>query len=119
MKVISTGSARINCPQCGSVLEYEWRDIVEEQSGCFYVFCPVCGRMISVPEFVEPNPYQSLHGCTITTDTFQLHKHPYNVFERDALYASNGSANCDGVSVLSCSTTKAKDDDACTLTATI
>lgn len=122
MKVISTGNARVNCKQCGSTLEYEWRDITE-YNGVFCVFCPVCGFSITVPETIEANPYADLHGCTIggivgDFDAYKLQA-PYTVFARDALCASNSSACSSHVSALSASTTEAKVDDACTLTATI
>ena len=103
-------------------MEYEWRDITE-YNGVFCVFCPVCGFSITVPEAIEANPYADLHSCTVggiigDFDTYKLQA-PYTVFARDALYASNKTACNDHVSALSASTTEAKVDDACTLTATI
>lgn len=123
MKVISTGSARVNCRQCGSTLEYEWRDITE-YNGITCVFCPVCGLSIEVPENVNPNPYADLHNCSIngvvgSFDSYKVQTMPYDIFERDSIYASNGSACSSHVSALSTSTTEAKTDDACTLTVTI
>lgn len=123
MKVISTGSARVNCKQCGSVLEYEWRDITEH-NGITYVFCPVCGLSIEVPENIDPNPYADLHNCTISGiagpfDSYKMQTMPYDIFERDYLYASAESACNSNASALSTSVTKAKTDDACTLTVTI
>lgn len=122
MKVISTGSARVDCDQCGSTLEYEWRDITE-YNGMSCIFCPVCGFSITVPEKIEANPYADLHSCTIggvvsDFDTYKIQA-PYTVFARDALCASNSAAHSSYVSALSASVTEAKADDACTLTATI
>ena len=123
MKVISTGSARVNCEQCGSTLEYEWRDITE-YNGNTCVFCPVCGLSIEVPENVNPKPHADLHNCTIDGvvglfDSCKTQTMPYDIFQRDALYASNGSVCNNATGALSTSATKVKTDDACTLTVTI
>lgn len=119
MKVITTGSQRVNCEQCGSTLEYEWRDITE-YNGSTCIFCPVCGRAITVPDRIAPNPYSDLHSLTVKQtvpyDGYSISV-PYDVFERNGIY--NAISNCAAVTALDCSKTEADSSAVCTLTATI
>ena len=137
MKVISRGTQRITCKQCGSVLEYEWSDI-KEWNNSYYIVCPVCGKSLEVEDKIE-NPYSDLRGYQIGTDTTRPYTltpgYPYETFSRDGVYASNSVSVCtsDAISALStsvkegaaaysalaeaCSTTASKEDDLCALTA--
>lgn len=123
MKVITTGSQRVNCEQCGSTLEYEWRDITE-YNGSTCVFCPVCGRAITVPDRIAPNPYADLHSLTVK-QTVPYNDYsisaPYDVFERNGVYASaiNAINDCTTITALDCSKHKADSSEVCALTATI
>lgn len=136
MKVISRGTQRITCKQCGSVLEYEWADI-KEWNGVCCVICPVCGKMLEVEDKIE-NPYADLHSYPINiTDSLKPYTltpgYPYETFARDGVYASNTVSVCnDAITALSssaaegaaacsalaeaCSTTATKVDELCTLT---
>ena len=123
MKVITTGSQRVNCEQCGSTLEYEWRDI-SEYNGVSHICCPVCGFSIAVPKHIEANPYSDLHNCSISGivgpfDSYKIQTVPYDMFERSGIYASNTAAHSDNSVALTAAKTEAKVDDVCTLTATI
>lgn len=123
MKVITTGNQRVNCEQCGSTLEYEWRDITE-YNGSTCVFCPVCGRAIAVSDRINPNPYADLHSVTLKS-TIPYEEYsisaPYDLFERNGVYASvtNAISDCATATTLGCSKNEADSSEVCTLTATI
>lgn len=137
MKVISRGTQRITCEQCGSVLEYEWADI-KEWNNVYCVICPICGKALEVEDKIS-SPYADLHGCSIvgTANPYTVsYGQPYDIFQRDSIYASASNRIVDGVSsaiaALSTSTTEgaaacsalaeaciataSKENDLCTLT---
>ena len=101
MKVITEGSARVVCDQCGSTLEYQWNDIKEHHKGKFTIFCPICGNAIEVPEKITKavSNYQTV---TVSSPSLTIkgneYWYPYETFSRDAICASNST---DGVSVIS------------------
>lgn len=53
MKVITEGSARVVCDQCGSTLEYQWNDIKEYQEGKFTIFCPIAEMLLKFPKKLQ------------------------------------------------------------------
>lgn len=95
MKVITEGSARVICDQCGSTLEYQWNDIKEYQEGKFTIFCPICGNAIEVPEKITKaaSNYQTV---TVSSPSLTIRGNdywtPYDMFVRDSLTASNCTA---------------------------
>lgn len=138
MKVISRGTQRITCKQCGSVLEYEWADI-KEWNNIYCIICPVCGKALEVEDKIS-NPYADLHGCSIvgTAKPYTVsYGQPYDIFQRDSVYASASNRTVDeinsAIAALSTSATEgatacsalaeactcatSKEDDLCTLTA--
>ena len=93
MKVISRGTQRITCVQCGSVLEYEWADI-KEWNRQYCVICPVCGKSLEVEDKID-NPYSALRGTPLTSTLQEYDRYyPYDVFARDSLCASASASVC-------------------------
>lgn len=104
MKVITEGSARVVCDQCGSTLEYQWNDIKEYQEGKFTIFCPICGNAIEVPEKITKavSNYQTV---TVSSPSLTIkgneYWYPYETFSsRDAICASNSTAGASITSTL-------------------
>lgn len=95
MKVITEGSARVICDQCGSTLEYQWNDIKEYQEGKFTIFCPICGNAIEVPEKIT-NAASNYQTVTVSSPSLTIRGNdywtPYDMFVRDSLTASNCTA---------------------------
>lgn len=95
MKVITEGSARVICDQCGSTLEYQWNDIKEYQEEQFVIFCPICGNAIEVPEKIT-NAVSNYQTVTVSSPSLTIRGNdywtPYDMFVRDSLTACNCTA---------------------------
>lgn len=87
MKVIVRGSTQINCNQCGSTLEYEWSDI-QEYGNETVIVCPVCGRLIKVPDHIDVNKYST---TLVDSDSITIKGvyRPYDTFVRDGSFCSS------------------------------
>ena len=94
MRVISKGTQRVQCPRCGSLLEYEWNDIYpfDEDSAepSYAVLCPECSNMIDVPSTIDPHlkTYQYTYQDLSIGQPYSSLVIGGDVFNRDGSYAS-------------------------------
>ena len=99
MRVISKGCQRVQCPRCGSLLEYEWKDIHNwgEKDETYTVTCPECAKLIDVDPIILPNSnyftgYCVNNGTSMSTITLgEPYCNGFDMFQRDALCASKAA----------------------------
>lgn len=100
MRVIRKGTQQVVCDRCGSLLEYEWKDIHDwgEKGDSYTVTCPECAKLIDVDPIILPkgdyfNGYYVNGGTSAKTITLgDPYCGGFDMFQRDALYASNTAA---------------------------
>ena len=117
MRVIRKGTQQVVCDRCGSLLEYEWRDIHDwgEKGDSYTVTCPECAKLIDVdPIIIGKTDYFNGYYVNDSTSakSITLGDPGFQMFQRDALYASNGASNSAATTVLDSLFAAATDVDA-------